>query len=70
MTFNNISRTELGHLIDKWIFSERNRALLKRRYLDGIHIEPLSEEFQLSERQVRKIISDETKRLKAHIKGE
>lgn len=70
MKFPNLSRSELSALIDEWVFSERNRRILKRRYLDGICIEPLSEEFELSERQIRKIISDETKRLKAHVNGE
>ena len=70
MVFGDLSRSEVEHLIDEWCFSERNRKILKRRYLDSIRIEPLSEEIGLSVRQIKKIISDETKRLMAHIKGE
>ena len=44
----NISRSEWAHLIDEWIFSERDRAMLKRRLLDGIGFEPLAEEFHMS----------------------
>ena len=32
----DLSRSEVEHLIDEWIFSERDRAILKRRLLDGI----------------------------------
>ena len=34
--------------IDRWIFDELDRHLLKRRYLDGIRLEPLAEEVHLS----------------------
>lgn len=44
----DISRSEVSDLIDEWIFSERDRAILKRRLLDGICYEPLAEEFDLS----------------------
>ena len=43
-------------LIDQWIFNERDRKLLKRRLLDGIKYEDLAEEFDMSVRQVKKIV--------------
>lgn len=52
----NVSRSELDHLIDEWIFSERDRAILRRRLLDGICFEPLAEEFELSVSQVKRIV--------------
>lgn len=42
--------------IDDYIHSERDRAILKRRLIDGICYEPLAEEFDLSVRQVKKIV--------------
>lgn len=54
--FGNLSRSEVEHLIDEWIFSERDRKILKRRLLDGILYEPLAEEFDLSVRQVKNIV--------------
>lgn len=36
--------------------AERNRAILKRRFIDGICFEPLAEEFDLSVRQVKNIV--------------
>jgi len=52
----NIPRSEVEHLIDEWIFSERDRAILKRRLLDGICYEPLAEEFDMSVRQIKTIV--------------
>lgn len=51
-----LSRSQIEHLIDEWIFSERDRAIVKRRMLDGICYEPLAEEFDLSVRQIKKIV--------------
>lgn len=53
------SRTEIEHAIDEWIVgrnAERNRAILKRRLIDGICYEPLAEEFNLSVSQVKRIV--------------
>ena len=47
----NLSRSEWENLIDQWVFKERDRAILKRRLLDGICYEPLAEEFDLSVQQ-------------------
>ena len=48
--------SHISHIIDEVVHSERDRNLLKRRYIDGIHLEPLSEEFQLSVTQTKRII--------------
>ena len=52
----DLDRYQWEALIDRWIFNERDRAILKRRLLDGICFEPLAEEFNLSVRQVQKIV--------------
>lgn len=52
----DLPRSEIEKLIDEWIFSERDRAILKRRLLDGICYEPLAEEFGLSVRQTKTIV--------------
>ena len=59
----NLSRTTWECLIDDWIFSERDRKILKRRLLDGICFEPLAEEFELSVRQVKAIVYKSQKKL-------
>jgi hypothetical protein len=63
--FNNISNSELSHIIDEWIKNERDRALLKRRFIDGIGYERLAEEFDLSAKQVYRIIIKSTEYLYA-----
>jgi hypothetical protein len=50
------TNTELSHLIDEHIHSERDRKILKRRMIDGICFEPLAEEFDLSVRQIKNIV--------------
>lgn len=52
----DISRFAVEHLIDEWIFKERDRQILKRRLLDGICYDQLAEEFSLSVRQVKNIV--------------
>ena len=51
-----MTRPEIEKLIDDNVFNERDRNILKRRILDGIHYEPLAEEFDLCERQVKNIV--------------
>lgn len=62
-----LSRSELRNLIDEWIFSERDRKILKRRLLDGIRYEELAEEFNLSVRQVKNIVYKSEVKLYKHI---
>ena len=50
------TNSEICHAIDEVIHSERDRAILKRRLIDGICYEPLAEEFDLSVRQVKQIV--------------
>lgn len=47
---------EIERLIDQYIHNERNRLILKRRFIDGICFEPLAEEFDMSVRQVKSIV--------------
>lgn len=61
-----LSRSEWQALIDEWIFSERDRNLLKRRLLDGITYEALAEEFDISVRQAKNIVYKQSERLFKH----
>ena len=62
-----LSRSEIGHLIDEWIFSERDRAVTKCRLLDGVTFDRLAEEFDLSPRHVKTIVYKAQAKLFAHI---
>ena len=68
MNDKELSRSQIAHLIDEWIFSERDRAILKRRLLDGICYEPLAEEFDLSVRQIKKIVYKGQDKIYRHVK--
>lgn len=63
----DLSRPEIETLIDLWIFSERDRAVLKRRLLDGIVFEKLGEEFELSTQSVKNIVYKSMDKLYKHI---
>lgn len=50
------TNSQIAYLIDEYIHSERDRAILKRRLIDGICYEKLAEEFDLSVRHVKNIV--------------
>jgi DNA-directed RNA polymerase specialized sigma subunit len=52
----NYTNEEIREKIDNLIHSERDRKLMERRLIDGITQEALAEEFDLSVRQVQRII--------------
>lgn len=62
----DLSRSEIEELIDEWILNERNRRILHRRLIDGIHYEELAEEFDLSVTQVKNIVYKGRRRLLQH----
>ena len=63
----NLSRTEWVELIDLWIFNETDRAILKRRLLDGRTYEQLAEEFNYSDRHIKIRVYKAEKQLFKHI---
>ena len=56
LRFENYSRSTVSAAINEWIFNEQDRAILKRRLLDGICYEPLAEEFGLSVDRIKQIV--------------
>ena len=46
----------IRELIAEHLHSERDRAILCRRLIDGITFERLGEEFEMSPRQIRSIV--------------
>lgn len=61
-----LSVSQTKQLIDEWIFSDRDRRMLKRKLIDGITYEQLAEEFDLSVRQAKEIIKKGKAELKMH----
>ena len=64
---SGLSRSEISTLIDEWVFSERDREILKRRLLDDICFEPLADEFGMSVRQIKNIVYKQGDRVLKHL---
>lgn len=63
----NLSRDELQHVIDQWIFNERHRAILSDRLFNGTTYERLAEKYGLSTQQVKTIVYKAMDRLEKHL---
>ena len=51
-----IANSEIDYLIDQWIRSERDRAILKDRLINGMTFERLAEKHDMSVRQTKNIV--------------
>ena len=64
------SNEDIRQTIDNYVRgrnAERNRRLLKRRIIDGVTLEALAEEFDLSVSQVKEIIRQNSPLIKTHL---
>lgn len=61
------TNSQIRDIIDEHIHSERDRNILKRRFIDGITFDDLSCEFDLSVRQVKNIIYKSMSKLSKYI---
>ena len=50
----NLDRFEWENLIDRWIFDEKDRIILKRKFLDNITLEKIAEDLGMSARQTNR----------------
>lgn len=64
----DIPRSEWESLIDEWIFNEMHRTMLKLNLLDGWTYERIAEKFDMSTRQIARIIPRLQNQLFKHIK--
>ena len=63
----DLSRSQIEHIIDEYIFNETDRAILKRRLLDGICFEQLAEDFYLSAHRVKMRVYKAEEKLFKHL---
>jgi DNA-directed RNA polymerase sigma subunit (sigma70/sigma32) len=63
--FFNLGLTvaDVAQIIDQKVFSERDRQILKRKFLDDVTYEKLAEEYDLSTQHVREIVTKHKIRL-------
>ena len=50
------TNSRIRELIAEYIHSERDRAILERRLIDGVTFDRLAEEFELSVSQIKRIV--------------
>lgn len=50
------TNSQVSAIIDDIIHSERDRAIMKRRFIDGLTYERLAEEFNLSVPRIKSIV--------------
>lgn len=53
---NDYANSEVIELANDYIHSERNRNIVLRRMIDGLTFSELESEFNLSERQLKRIV--------------
>jgi len=61
------TNTQIAALIDEYIHNDRDRRIMKRRLIDGICYEPLAEEFEMSDRHIKRIIYKLQDRILKHL---
>lgn len=62
----DMSTDDVDELIHKWIFSERDRRVMHRRLIDGIPIEKLAAEFDISVSQIKRIVNKGKQTILSH----
>lgn len=60
--------SEISAIIDEWIFSDRDRSILKARLLDGLTYDALADRYDMSVRQIKRIVYKGEERVFIHIK--
>lgn len=64
---SDVKNSDIANAIDEYIHSERDRKILKRRLIDGICYEPLTDEMGMSVRQIKRIVSRTEEKLFKHL---
>lgn len=50
------SNSRIRELIQEYVHSDRDRQILTRRLVDGVVFEKLAEEFDMSDKQIKRIV--------------
>ena len=48
--------SHLSELVNEYVHSERDRKIILRRMIDGLTFDELSTEFNISDRQIKRIV--------------
>lgn len=63
MKFEDIPNSRISEIVDEYIHSQRDRGLMKDRYINGFTYERLGEMYDLSTLQVKRIVYKQSERL-------
>jgi DNA-directed RNA polymerase specialized sigma subunit len=63
----NLDRYQFSELIDRWIFDEKDRIILKRKFLDNASLEKIAEEIEMSVIQTNRRFKKAKTQLFKHI---
>ena len=68
VTRTGLSRSQINTLINDWIFSARDRKILRAKLLEGITYEQIAEDLrpQMSPRQVKRIVARCVEEMEKH----
>ena len=64
---DNLSNSQIEHLIDEWCHNARYREILKLRFVDGMTFESIAEQVDMSVRQIKNIVYKYGDRVLSHI---
>lgn len=62
------TNSQIRDLIDEHIHSERNRNILKRKWIDGVTYDELAFEFKLDPRYIKTIVYKSEEKISKHLK--
>ena len=61
------TNSQIREIIAEYVHSEMHRQLLCRRLIDGIKFEKLAEEFDMSDKQIKRIVYKYQEELFQHL---
>ena len=64
---DNLPKSQIELLIEEWVHDQRDRSIVRRRWLDGIVYEKLAEEFDLSVTTTKTICYKAQKKIIEHL---
>jgi RNA polymerase sigma factor (sigma-70 family) len=66
--FDNITNSEIDHLISEYLHSQRDREVLHLRLVDGLTYEKIADKMDMSVRQIKNIVYKAEVKLFKHLK--
>ena len=63
----DLSRSQIEHLIDEYLFVARDREVAKARWLDGLTFSEIATKFSISEHGAMDIIRKARERVLSHV---